>query len=388
MKEEEYLFILNKGSDAWNDWRKQNPDIVPDLRGVNLSKAQLKGVNLSGVRLDEANLSWTSLVQANLNDATLTNADLRFADLSQATIHDAKLIKADLRSANLSYANLHDANLRYANLAETNLRKADLRYSDLSEANLLAADLRDADLNGAILIGTILREAKLAGALGITEDKMNQLISGETTFESNMSEIVTRSGQLIENLKRHIVQIESLLLVVIFFQILLSLQQSMQNVLGPTISFLVPFVLLALTPIFVRVTNPESRLRSILTFGMSGAGFGGLVGSSIVGALHGSIGGPAGALIGAGVGLVAGAIAGPFVDGVGKKVLTQGEAREYLIKMRNKFPALSLEEILAATESPSKRSDCKIHMFSIDGIIKCTKEDVIKWLRSECWKST
>ena len=67
-----------------------------DLRGANLSGADLSYTNLSGVDLSYANLS---------------GADLRYANL-----RDANLRGANLSGVNLSYVNLRDANLSGVNL--------------------------------------------------------------------------------------------------------------------------------------------------------------------------------------------------------------------------------------------------------------------------------
>ena len=77
--------------------------------------------------------------------------DLRGADLRGANLSEANLRGADLRGANLS-----EANLRGADLSEANLSEADLRGANLRGANLGDADLRDADLRGANLRGADL----------------------------------------------------------------------------------------------------------------------------------------------------------------------------------------------------------------------------------------
>ena len=59
--------------------------------------------------------------------ANLSDADLRGANLSWANLREANLSEADLRGANLSWANLRGADLR----------EADLREADLSEANTM-----------------------------------------------------------------------------------------------------------------------------------------------------------------------------------------------------------------------------------------------------------
>lgn len=63
----------------------------------------------------------------------------------------ANLKGANLSDADLSDANLRGANLRDANLRDADLRGADLRDADLSYANLKGANLRDADLDFSCL---------------------------------------------------------------------------------------------------------------------------------------------------------------------------------------------------------------------------------------------
>ncbi len=57
----------------------------PDLRGADLSDANLSGADLSGANLRGANLSDADLRRADLSDADLRGADLRRANLSDAT---------------------------------------------------------------------------------------------------------------------------------------------------------------------------------------------------------------------------------------------------------------------------------------------------------------
>ncbi|EAC9742221.1 pentapeptide repeat-containing protein [Listeria monocytogenes] len=73
--------------------------------------------------------------------ADLRGANLSYADLRRADLRGANLSYADLRRANLSGADLSGANLRGANLSYANLSYADLRRADLSGANLSYADL-------------------------------------------------------------------------------------------------------------------------------------------------------------------------------------------------------------------------------------------------------
>jgi hypothetical protein len=84
MANKKHLNILKKGVEAWNKWRGENFGVRPDLRGADLSGANLRATDLSG---------------ADLFRADLTGADLSGADLSQATIAWTVLGDCDLSVA-------------------------------------------------------------------------------------------------------------------------------------------------------------------------------------------------------------------------------------------------------------------------------------------------
>ena len=75
-----------------------------DLRGADLSNANLRGADLRGADLSNANLRGADLSNANLSDADLRGADLRSAGLRGAGLRGANLNDADLRGANLDYS--------------------------------------------------------------------------------------------------------------------------------------------------------------------------------------------------------------------------------------------------------------------------------------------
>ena len=82
------------------------------------------------------NLRGTELSGADLRCANLNDADLRGANLSSASLRYATLIRADLRGANFNDADLRGADLNDADLRGANFRGADLRGADLSSASL------------------------------------------------------------------------------------------------------------------------------------------------------------------------------------------------------------------------------------------------------------
>ncbi len=188
---------LRGGVAAWNGWRTRNRDIWPDLRGVDLARADLRKVNLrkadlAGANLRGVDLAGADLREANLRKANLFRADLREANLEGADLHEADLravdfekadlggaillradlAGADLREANLSKANLDGADLGGVNFCEANLSRADLAGADLHEADLErvnfgGADLREVNLTNAVLNETIFAIVDLTDAKGL-----------------------------------------------------------------------------------------------------------------------------------------------------------------------------------------------------------------------------
>src|ERR1700747_2822670 len=67
-------------------------------------------------------------------------------------------------------------------------------------------------------------------------------------------------------------------------------------------------------------------------------------------------------------------------------ILTQGEAREYLIATRKDHPELDLRKIVDVTELRPVDPNCAVFMYSADGMIKTSREEIHKFLETKCWK--
>jgi uncharacterized protein YjbI with pentapeptide repeats len=83
----------------------------------------------------ERNFSTTELRDLDLAGFNLRGADLSYADLGNARLQGANLRGADLSYADLEYANLTDADLRGALLLGTNLRSAILTRTNFQGAD-------------------------------------------------------------------------------------------------------------------------------------------------------------------------------------------------------------------------------------------------------------
>lgn len=168
-----------------------------DLRNTDLSAADLRGANLSCADLSHADLSLAKLSKANLSKAILDSAELVAADLNQADLNNAILSNAQLRRAELQEANLSSAslfatqlsraNLQHSNLSRAILNSAKLNGSNLNSANLGNADLKHADLSYANLSYANLGCANLSGA-DLSYGKLHQTnLSSANLHHANFS---------------------------------------------------------------------------------------------------------------------------------------------------------------------------------------------------------
>ena len=135
-----------------------------DLRGANLSEAQILDADLSKAMFHHANLS-----NVHFAGTDLTGALFRNADLSKAWLYEAKFTGADLSSANLSGAMLQSAEMAGMNvfnisLCGANLGQANLSKSTLQYAKIANAFLNHANLSGASFLRSDLSQARLDGA--------------------------------------------------------------------------------------------------------------------------------------------------------------------------------------------------------------------------------
>jgi uncharacterized protein YjbI with pentapeptide repeats len=160
MADKEHLKKLKQGVEAWNKWRDKYYEVVPDLRGVNLSNANLVAfnfhvTNLSGAILSKANLAMSILVHADLREAKLERALLQDADLQHAKLNQAYLRSADFGMANLSYANLCDVDARDADFYHAVLIGTDLSRADFSRAKVGQTNFTDNDLSSVTGLNSI-----------------------------------------------------------------------------------------------------------------------------------------------------------------------------------------------------------------------------------------
>jgi len=182
MDNPEHMEILKQGVEVWNQWREAYTEHTPILAGADLRGADLSLANLSNTILWHANLSG-----ADLSGANLTNAGLSHADLTGAILHGSVLKSTGLGSANLRECDLSGANLESAHLSRANMRGANLSDSDLDHTDLSMAILRDVNFSNAKLIVTNLSGAELIG-VDLSRKFSQAVLSGNINFSgANLS---------------------------------------------------------------------------------------------------------------------------------------------------------------------------------------------------------
>ncbi len=212
--------LLTSDVRQWNEWREKHPNREVDLsevnlRGTELSEANLSRVNfcsadLSGTVLRdancrEANFIWANLSEANLNHANLAGADfyrtnLFGAKLNRANCSQARFVEAELSRANLSQADLTRADLSEANLNESVLIQANLSEVDLNHANLGRANLVEANLNRANLCQANLKRAEL-NQTNLSRANLKEACLIEICLKEASLWRATLTGACIENWK-------------------------------------------------------------------------------------------------------------------------------------------------------------------------------------------
>ena len=112
---------------------------LASLIGTDLSNADLRGVFLKGAKIDDStqiDAKWRRVWEIVTQGAA--GRDLKGEDLTHANLNGADLRGANLRDADLSGADLSKADLDDANLSGANLLRAIVSREQLSKATSLA----------------------------------------------------------------------------------------------------------------------------------------------------------------------------------------------------------------------------------------------------------
>ena len=157
MANPEHLNWLREGVGPWNERLRQHP-FEPELGSEDVSRA-LGGHEREDIRQISVQLRGINLSGADLRDSTL-----RDTDLTGAWLLKSKLIGANLTGSDLSGTTGADTKFGNAILRSTKLPESKYFGSDFSGAQLVGADMRAATFFGCNFDGAHLYSADMVGA--------------------------------------------------------------------------------------------------------------------------------------------------------------------------------------------------------------------------------
>ena len=157
MGNKQHMDWLREGVSSWNARQGEN-FVDPQLDGEDVSRwiggneredireisAQMRGINLSKANLRNSTLRDTDLSGSHFFTTDLTGAKLIGSRFDGSMFFDSQLTRANLSSASLENAKIWLTSLDSAILAGTNTKGAEFWECDLNRTHLYSANLNDA----------------------------------------------------------------------------------------------------------------------------------------------------------------------------------------------------------------------------------------------------
>jgi uncharacterized protein YjbI with pentapeptide repeats len=174
----------------WEDERRKKDSHAwrLDLRGCDLTGANMEGLCFNGARFDQCVLDYASFNSAQLNDAHFGKIRAQKAKFSRAPLEGADLHCVNALDADFSFANLRSANLEESHFENSIFKESDLSGARMRQAQLQAANLMDCNVRGASLDSASLAAAKL------NRVRLDRAILNLVDFENAVLTLVSLDG--------------------------------------------------------------------------------------------------------------------------------------------------------------------------------------------------
>lgn len=160
----------------WNDWR-QEAHVPINLRGADLSHANLRDLSLHQADLTRANLNFANLTNVNLFCSHLDEIHCVGARFDNAKIDCASMVRARAWEADFSNAIIHQSDLASSSCANANFTGAHIEH-----ASFMNSDLRGARFRLAALSSTKLIDANLSWATLVATDVTGSDFTGASIY--------------------------------------------------------------------------------------------------------------------------------------------------------------------------------------------------------------
>lgn len=267
MKKSDFIKLIKKDVNKWNNWHKKNSKINYDLSYTHFDRLDLTNIDLrngilKGIKFDSAVLRKSRFGKSDLENALFKNAiltDANFikcnlrnanfnyssskrvilentnaekasfqeASLKRARLNDSNLKKTDFLNTDLRGANLDRVNLEGSSLYLSNLRDASFKNANLKNTSLMMTNLTNVDFSGADLTGSNLQGAQLIST-NFENAKLNQCkIYGTSVWSVNLNNteqkdlIITRQSKIsFDKQEEGIITLDNLLMAQFIYLLL------------------------------------------------------------------------------------------------------------------------------------------------------------------------
>lgn len=164
MINDDYIEILQSGSESWNRWRKENPNTIPQLREVNFmqyftDKNDFYSVpSFSCVDFSDVDLHMSSLRNGEFCDCCFDGAKITFADLVDAHFEECTFRNVSMRVTAIGSATFHncifeDADLSYCSAEDTSFEGSEFVDTKLEHINFVTNDFKNTKLMNCSVYG-------------------------------------------------------------------------------------------------------------------------------------------------------------------------------------------------------------------------------------------
>lgn len=176
----EYIELLSKGENVWNEWRINNPSITPCLRDVNFVE-QFSSHNFSGLpefhSVDFSNVDFncSSLRNSTFCDCNFDGSKITFSDLVDAYFQSCSFKNVNMRVCKIGDAHFIDcifvdSDLSYCSAENTSFQGSTFKNTALENISFVESDFSN----------TVLDECRVYGIsswdLNLQNSKQQDLI--------------------------------------------------------------------------------------------------------------------------------------------------------------------------------------------------------------------
>lgn len=148
-----------------------------DLRGANMSRANLDGIQFKDIDLSKANFSWSSLKKSSLEKVTLSNSNLAHANMSFSTIKDSKFL-----DSTFTLASLYGTKVDNTIFSDLKMLGVDFMQLKITDSIFKRTHMQLSDFTGTYCSGCFIFQTTFHGARFYQSTFKNSLLMNTHSY--------------------------------------------------------------------------------------------------------------------------------------------------------------------------------------------------------------